>query len=233
VIPSKLSRRVGISAAIAAAPIAAARRFAYASRPKGHYVVPWGGREGRLGTNPIAYGVPTSHESVVSHFATSVVPEGVVRLNLQEGRQTVSGAIVDAGGRPTTEPAAFYGPPRGGLLPFGGPVGYKGYALSMLAEFLAGSLAGLRADDATRSVNGLWLHVMDPRAFGDAELFKRRASEFVGYVRSSPPADGVDRVMVPGERERSRHDERGGRLLLQAATWKSIRTTAASLGLDR
>jgi uncharacterized oxidoreductase len=201
-------------------------------RPKGHFVVPWGGRDGRLGTNPFAYGVPTELDPVISDFATSVVPEGVVRVALREGRQVAPGAMVDADGRSTTDPAAFYGPPRGGLLPFGGPVGYKGYALSMLAEFLAGSLAGQRADDATRSANGLWLNVTDPAAFGAAGDFERRASEFVDYVRSSPPAEGVDHVLVPGERELTRRDERGGRLLVQEATWESIQATAASVGLS-
>ena len=43
-------------------------------------MAPYGGREGRLATNPIAYAFPVEGGApVVADFSTSVVPEGVVR----------------------------------------------------------------------------------------------------------------------------------------------------------
>ena len=52
----------------------------------GHEVLPWGGRDGRLGTNPIAYAVPTGGDPLVADFATSVAPEGKIRFSRNEGK---------------------------------------------------------------------------------------------------------------------------------------------------
>jgi uncharacterized oxidoreductase len=41
----------------------------------GHFVLPWGGREPRLATNPIAYAVPTNGDPVLSDFSTSVLSQ--------------------------------------------------------------------------------------------------------------------------------------------------------------
>ena len=51
----------------------------------GHDVLPWGGRDGRLGTNPIAYAVPTGDLPVVADFSTSIAPEGKIRVPPQRG----------------------------------------------------------------------------------------------------------------------------------------------------
>jgi uncharacterized oxidoreductase len=79
-----VTRRCNHTGRLGAYPEEAARRglicVAGAAIPsRGHFVVPWGGAEGRLGTNPIAYAVPTDGDPVLSDFATSVLPEGKVR----------------------------------------------------------------------------------------------------------------------------------------------------------
>src|SRR6202011_3880194 len=78
-------RHMGHTGRIGAYPeaIAAAGMIGIAvcSGPRsGHWVAPFGGREGRLATNPIAYALPVAGAPpVVADFSTSVVPEGVVR----------------------------------------------------------------------------------------------------------------------------------------------------------
>lgn len=200
-------------------------------RPLGHFMVPWGGSEGRLGTNPLAYAVPTTGDPILADFATSVVPEGVVRLARDRGDRLVPGAIVDARGQPTDDPGALYTEPRGGLLPFGGPVGHKGYALAVLAELLAGTLGGYRADDESRPSNGVWLHAVDPAAFMDAFEFRRLASGLRDYLKSSPPAPGVSRVLVPGEREYEQLGRPG--LIVDSDTAKRLGVLADELGVPR
>src|SRR5262249_51697384 len=113
----------------------------------GHFVVPWGGTQGRLGTNPFAYAAPTGGDPVVADFATSVAPEGKVRWYRNSGLPLPDGWVQDAEGHPSNDPRAFYGPPRGGLLPLGGPAGHKGFALSLLVEILGSALAGLASTD--------------------------------------------------------------------------------------
>ena len=64
----------------------AARRdmicMAWASWPKaGHFVAPWGGREGRLATNPFAYAIPSddSENPITLDMSTSATSECVSR----------------------------------------------------------------------------------------------------------------------------------------------------------
>ena len=203
------------------------------TRRRGHFVVPWGGREGRLGTNPIAYGIPTTGEPVVADFATSVIPEGAVRVSIDRGIELPEGAAIDADGRPTRDPKAFYGPPIGALLPFGASVGYKGYALGLLAEALAGSLAGEHADDDSRPANGFWVLALDPVSFTPAGTFATLAADVVDYVKSSPAAPGSSGVLVPGEREaRSRAATERAGIEVEPATWDRIVAEGEKLGLD-
>ena len=167
----------------------------------GHDVLPFGGRDGRLGTNPIAYAVPTSGEPIVADFSTSVAPEGKIRFCRNEGRPLPDGWILDANGQPTNDPNAFYGPPRGGILPLGGSAGHKGFALGLLVEILGSALAGVGSQDKDVFGNGVCFMVIDPAAFCPLDEFRRRLDETVAYMKSSRPAPGFDEVLVPGELE--------------------------------
>ena len=205
--------------------------LAGAAIPKlGHFVLPWGGSQGRLGTNPFAYGAPTTEDPILGDFATSVIPEGRIRTAKNAGELIPEGAATDATGRPTRDPAAFYGPPVGGLLPFGGTVGYKGHALGLLVELLGGTLAGDLPDAEGRPINGLWLLVIDPGRFLPAGQFEGLADAVVDYVRSSVPAPGVDHVRIPGEREFETLASGGGPATISVddETWSQLR----DLGVD-
>lgn len=198
----------------------------------GHFVVPFGGREGRLATNPLAYAVPCSGEPLVADISTSVVPEGKVRMYLQRGLPLPEGWAVDAAGRSTTDPRAFYGPPRGGLLPLGGASGHKGFALGLLVEILGNTLAGNACTDPALKGNGLWVLAVDPGPFGSRDRFHQLVDMLVAYVKSSPPAAGSEGVLVPGEPERRVRDARQKRgIPIDAATWTEIEAHASRLGV--
>jgi len=79
-------------------------------RQSAHVVVPWGGREGRLGTNPMAFAAPTKGYPVVLDMATCMVAAGKVVMAKLEGKQLPENCIQDADGNPTTDPNDFYGP---------------------------------------------------------------------------------------------------------------------------
>lgn len=196
----------------------------------GHFVLPWGGREGRLATNPMAYGIPTTGRPIVADFSTSVAPEGKIRVHRNAGKPLPPGWVLDAAGRPTTDPAAFYGPPRGGILPLGGAAGHKGFALGLLVELLGSALAGVSCTDPEAFGNGFCLIVLDPGAFGRAEGFKQLAAETVAYVKSSPPAPGFEEVLVPGEVEFRTMEKRSKEgIPIDEITWDGIREHARRL----
>lgn len=202
--------------------------------PLGHFVVPWGGVDGRLGTNPIAFGFPTLDDPIVADFATSVIPEGRIRTARNSGAQLPEGAVLDAHGRPTTDPAAFYGPPRGTIHPFGGTAGHKGFAISMLVELLGATLSGVEPATDNRSINGFTIVAVSIATFAEADVVRSRATDLAAYVRSSRPSDPARPVMVPGEPEVASLRAAGDDplVMVDASTWTDLVDVAASVGLD-
>src|SRR5215207_34560 len=98
-------------------------------------VVPYGGMGHALGTNPISLAAPLPDGGIFDlDMATSQVAINKIYNARDEGRPIPTGWGVDAEGRPTTDPAQVHaGVPLGG---------YKGYALAVLVEILAGVLTG-------------------------------------------------------------------------------------------
>jgi uncharacterized oxidoreductase len=209
--------------------------IAVAAIPKlGQFVVPWGGLDGRLGTNPIAFGFPTSGDPIVADFATSVIPEGRIRTAKNKGMQLPEGAVLDSAGQPTRDPDAFYGPPMGTLLPFGGPVGHKGYALALLVELLGATMVGDHAADESRSINGFTIIAIDGGAFGRSSDVLEAADALVKHLKTSRHAPGAPPVMVPGGPEFGALQAAGpdASIALDPATWRQIEEIAASLDLS-
>ena len=104
-------------------------------------VAPFHGRDRRLMTNPFCVGIPGPGGSVavLLDFATSRVALGKVREARARGDQVREGSIIDADGRPATDPGALLDAPNGALLPFGE---HKGSGLAVVCELLGGALTG-------------------------------------------------------------------------------------------
>ena len=198
-----------------------------------HFVLPWGGREVRLATNPIAWAAPTTGDPIVADFATSVAAEGKVRFHRNEGKPVPDGWILDSAGNPSNDPNDFYGPPRGGILPLGGNAGHKGFALGLLVEILGGALAGLGCQDPEGFGNGVCFIVIDPSAFVPPDVFRRLMDETVAFMKSSPPVPGVDEVLVPGELEfRTMRKRRQLGIPIDDATLQVMQEEGRQLGVD-
>jgi hydroxycarboxylate dehydrogenase B len=102
-------------------------------------VAPWGGIERRLGTNPIAMAAPWGDGALVLDMTSSASAEGKLRVAFQKGEQVPEGWIIDAEGNPATDPSVFYADPPGALLPLGGPLGFKGFGLSVMIDVVGGT----------------------------------------------------------------------------------------------
>ncbi len=160
----------------------------------GHYVLPWGGRDGRLATNPIAYAVPTGGDPVVADFSTSVAPEGKIRFYRNEGKTVPDGWILDADGNATNDPNAFYGPPRGGHpSAWGGARGTRDLPSVCSSKSSAARWPGSAHETHKWFGNGVCFIVVDPSAFCPLDQFRRLMDETVAYIKSSRPAPGFDR----------------------------------------
>jgi uncharacterized oxidoreductase len=194
--------------------------------PRGHMVAPFGGVEGRLSTNPIAFAVPNGPTPVVADFSTSQLPEGKVRSARNRGQRLPEGVLQDAAGHPTVDPAALYGRRRGTLLPLGGAIsGHKGYALAILVEAMATLLAGDQIDDASRS--GFNLTIL---AIATKPGFDRATGRMVAYLRSARPADPRRPVLVPGDPERLARERHF--VEVDRPTWSEIEAIARQLAVE-
>jgi len=199
----------------------------------GHFVAPWGGREGRLSTNPMSFAIPCGkHPPILGDFSTSQTPEGKLRLYLNQKKPLPEGWIVDAQGKPSSDAAHFYGPPRGAILPFGGALGYRGFALGLLVEVL-GALMGGTSTTKPLPGNGLCFIVVNISAFLPAEDFAALAEELRAYIKSCPPAALGGEITLPGEldfrllQERTTHG-----IPVDPQTWDQICQSAESVGVQ-
>ena len=199
-------------------------------------VVPWGGIEGRFTPTPLAFAAPSGFEwHILVDITASVMPEGKIRDHLFRGAQLPENIIIDADGNPTCDAKAFYGPPMGGILPLGGPVGHKGYALGAMIEVLAGGLtgAGYVSESAQVHGNGVLFQVMNIAAIEDVADFKRRTKNLIAHVKSSKPRAGVAEVLFPGEPEfRTARERLRNGVKLPETLWRELIKLAADSGVD-
>jgi len=196
-------------------------------------VAPFGGREARLGTNPLAIAFPSDLEApVLIDMATSAVAGGKIAVALARGTSIPTGWILDRDGNPTTDPAALQA--GGVMLPLGGPEGHKGYALSFAVETLAALLPGLGfgADPAGRHNDGAFLLAFDPGAFRPLAEFRAEVGAFARYLKAAPPAAGFTEVLYPGELEyRTALSRRRDGIPVEDRTWERLAALARAADL--
>lgn len=166
-------------------------------------VVPFGGKNSFLGTNPIAYGVPAKkHKPFILDMATSTVALGKVLQHKEEGKSIPEGWGVDANGQSVTDPNKVVS-----LTPFGGP---KGYGLSLIVDIFSGLLAGaafgphigkMYEDLDKKRHLGHYFCAINPTNFTTLEAFLAGMDQMIDELHESEPAPGFSQVYIPGEIE--------------------------------
>jgi uncharacterized oxidoreductase len=200
----------------------------------GILVAPHGGSDRRLSANPLAAGVPVADgRPLILDIATSVIAEGKIQVMKNKGEALAPGLVLDGGGRPTTEPAAFYADPPGAIFPFGG---HKGSGLSVLCEVLAGSLSGGFASNpesptAGRLVNNMLTLAFDAAAFGGADFFAPDVRRLIHWAKASPPIEPGGAVLMPGELEDRVRAERRDAIPIDGETFARIVAAGESVGV--
>ncbi|MDI1270343.1 MAG: malate/lactate/ureidoglycolate dehydrogenase [Polaromonas sp.] len=208
------------------------------SRP---VVAPFGGADGRYGTNPCCIGVPLAgRDPFVLDFATSRVAQGKMRVAHNEGRRVEPGTLIDEHGRPTTDPGVVVVPQSNGLfgalLAFGE---HKGYGMAVACELLGGALTGSGTwhkptDPAVRAViNGMLTILIDPARLGTQATFAQEALAFVDWLQAGPVAPGFDAVQIAGDPERAYRAQRQDQgIAVDAQTWQEIVAAGHKVGVS-
>lgn len=196
-------------------------------------VAPFGGRESRLGTNPISIAVPSDLDGpLFIDMATSAAAGGKVKLAQARGEPVPLGWIIDRDGKQSTDPAALAA--GGALLPLGGNEGYKGFGLSVMVEILSGLLTGLGfgIEPSGRHNDGCFMLAVKVSAFQPLAHFKKEVAELAHYLKDTPTADGVDEVYYPGELEslRAVANLTSG-IAVEDKTWSALSALAEQFGM--
>ena len=109
--------------------------LAYANSPAA--IAPWGGKQPFFGTNPLAFAIPRrDHPPLIIDQSSSTTAKVNVVEAAQAGQSIPDTWALDRHGKPTTDAKAGL---EGSMAPAGG---YKGVALAMIVDLLAGGLAG-------------------------------------------------------------------------------------------
>ena len=205
-------------------------------------VAPFGSKSRRMGTNPMAFGVPRPDGPPVIHdFATSVVAEGKTMVALHGGPAVPDDALVGPDGEVTGDPAVLYevvpgerpnsSRGQGALRAMGE---HKGSGLSVMCELLAGALTGTgtAGPGEVRFANGMLSVYLDPARVDPDDQFAAGVTDYIEWFLEADVTAGNDLVRLPGDRERERRTtrERDG-LEVPADAWASICQGAARAGM--
>jgi LDH2 family malate/lactate/ureidoglycolate dehydrogenase len=194
-----------------------------------------GGAEALVGNNPIAIALPSAGDfPVEADLALSATAMGKIRLAAAAGESIPGDWAVDSQARPTTDPAAAI---KGMLLPAAGP---KGFGLAFVIDLLCGGLSEgavgaevrpLYGDPAEAYRCSHFFLAIHAGHFPVGERFAERVRDQAMRVSRSKRGAGVERVYAPGELVWATRQASEGVCRLDAPTMRSLRDTAARVGL--
>jgi uncharacterized oxidoreductase len=201
----------------------------------GRSVAPPGGIEGRLATNPLCLGAPTTGDPIVLDIGTSVVAEGKIRVLFNKDQKAPDGWLLDNQGKPTNDPGVLYKNPPGTILPLGGAQAYKGFGISLLLDMFTGGLSGAPCSTPgapNLSANAVVFIVLDVNQFAGGEHFLREVTQLAANVRSCPRTEGAPEITLPGDPERREKAKRlQAGITLDDGTWGQLTKLAGTLGV--
>lgn len=180
-------------------------------------VLPPGGTQPRLSTNPIAAGVPRAQAPhMVIDFATSAVASGRLHYEKDSGSQT---------------PEDWTGV-GGHLKPFGG---VKGFGLALLVEALGGALSGSQTVSARQSeqAQGTLIIALDVAQLRELDGFTAQVEEFIAHVKDTELEPGAGAVRAPGENAPSAEQlAEDSMISLNLTTTENLQRIAEQLGIQ-
>ncbi len=181
-------------------------------------IAPTFGVENMMGTNPLAFALPTDELFAFSlDCATSVAQRGKIEYYARLGKPLPKGWVIDQkGGYVTGAGQALAALTSGAaaLLPLGGAGeeggGHKGYGYAAVVEILSAALAGgafLKALSGKCNGKpapielGHFFLAIKIEAFTSLKKFKRTAGDILRQLRASRKAAGCKRIFTAGEKE--------------------------------
>ena len=210
-------------------------------------VAPFGGSDRRGSTSPLSIGVPSKDtDHIILDMATSTVAEGKVMVAQKGGKPLPSGALIDSNGNLTINPEVMYGKINenevpnsengtGAITAFGL---HKGSGINFMMEILGGALtgsgvsAGIDDKEKRKFANGMLSLYVKVDNMVNFEYFLNEVKSYADFVRSSPPANKNEKVLIPGDKEISTYKDRlANGLPVAPIVWQNIKQTAKDLNI--
>ncbi len=173
-----------------------------------------------MGTNPIAVAVPAlNNPPFVADFATTSIARGKLAVAEKKGEKVPLGLVQDNTGKPSDRPEILK--EGGSMLTLGGDHehgNHKGYCLSAIVDIFSAVLGGANfgpfvppsvaylplLEEKTGEGTGHFFGAMRIDAFQPAEEFKKMMDKWIDTFRAAKPAEGYDKVLIPGDPEREK-----------------------------
>ncbi len=171
-----------------------------------------------MGTNPIAVAIPAFRQpAFVADFATTPIARGKLAVAEKKGEKVAFGFVQDKTGEPSDDPAILKS--GGSMLTLGGDRlhgSHKGYCLSSIVDIFSAVFSGANfgpfvppsvaylplLDKKVGEGTGHFFGAMRIDAFQPADEFKAKMDKWIETFRSAKPAEGYERVLIPGDPER-------------------------------
>ena len=201
----------------------------------GAWMKPFGGNRIRLGTNPIAWGVPAGDQAIVIDVATTQRAVSPAIRASRAGEAIPPDYFLDENGEVISGHVPYDELLKGSVLPLGGTqFGYKGSGLAVLVD-LDGVIGGgateriptLRVQDDARITQTIEAWRLD--ALYSIEDAKNRLAEAVRDIKSC----GRPEMLLPGEREaRTKVDAEKNGIPYEASQWDTLKMLGDLVGVD-
>jgi LDH2 family malate/lactate/ureidoglycolate dehydrogenase len=180
--------------------------------------------ERMLGTNPIAVAIPADEQPpFVADFATTTAANGKLEILQRKNADTPLGWVQTKEGHASTNANELK--EGGALLPLGSDRehgSHKGYALGSIVDIFSAVLSGASygpwappfpayvpmPEDMPGKGLGHFFGAMRVDAFRPADEFKLHMDNWIERFRKAKPAEGYDKVLIPGDPERVMEIER-------------------------
>ncbi len=187
-----------------------------------------------MGTNPIAVAIPALNQPpFVADFATTPIARGKLAVAEKKGEKVATGFVQDKTGKPSDDPSILKS--GGSMLTLGGDRlhgSHKGYCLSAIVDIFSAVFSGANfgpfvppsvaylpvLEKKVGDGTGHFFGALRIDAFQPAAEFKSKMDEWIETFRSSKPAEGEERVLIPGDPEREAEEKimREGIMLVPA-----------------
>jgi L-lactate dehydrogenase len=168
--------------------------------PGATVVAPFGSRQGRLGSCPLACGIPTSGDPILIDISTGMTSNNTCHQYARDGKRLPGNWIIDRAGTPTDDPAVLK-TPGASILPLGGlDAGHKGFALALMVSALCIGLSGMAEPLENTGGHSVFVSLFDPDRFGGGQVFMDAMLDLATACRAAEPAPYANGVRIPGDK---------------------------------